>query len=71
MAGGDKIKLKIICPKCSQSGMLRIIEHGRGYSRNQYKEISEVLEGDFRDAMQGRGEVNDVVCNVCETMFTP
>jgi len=71
MAGGDRIKLKIVCPRCAQKGMLRIIEHGRGHSLSRYKEISEIIEGDFRDAMQGRGEINDVVCNICDAKFTP
>lgn len=71
MAGGDRINKKITCPKCSQKGILRIIEHGHGYSRIKYKEISEIIEGDFRDSLQGRGEINDVVCNVCDTRFAP
>lgn len=71
MAGGDRVKLKIVCPKCSQKGILRIIEHGRGHSLNRYKEIGEIIEGDFRDAMQGRGEVNDVICDICDTRFMP
>jgi hypothetical protein len=71
MAGGDKIKLKVACPKCAQKGMLRILEHGRGNSLNRYKEIIEIIEGDFRDSGQGRGDVNDVFCNVCDTRFPP
>lgn len=71
MAGGDKVKLKIVCPKCSQKGLLRIMEHGRGYSLSRYKEISEIMEGDFRDSGQGCGEINDVVCNLCDIRFPP
>lgn len=71
MAGGDKFKLKIECPHCAQKGMLRIIEHGHERSPSPYKEISEIIEGDFRDSMQGRGDINDVICNACGTKFVP
>ena len=71
MAGGDKIKLIVVCPKCSQKGMLRILEHGRSHSLSHYKEIIEIVEGDFRDSGQGRGDINDVICKDCETRFSP
>ena len=71
MAGGDRFKLKITCPRCAQKGMLRIVERGHGFSRSPYKEIQEIIEGDFRDALQGRGDINDVICNRCGTKFEP
>lgn len=71
MAGGDRFKLKIVCPQCAQYGLLRILEHGQGHSLDHYKEIVEIIEGEFRDSMHGRGDINDVICNICERRFTP